>query len=82
MMTVTMIYSFQCFSENLYSQVDLEGYQFFILEKISNHWSDGMDVDVADGFIISRGEKNIPWKLRVGGSYSIKQKKCFQSGCH
>ena len=46
--------------ENLYSQVDSEEHRFSILELISNHRSDGMDINVADGFIIIWGRnKNL-----------------------
>ena len=43
----------RCFTnviaENLYSQVDSEGHQFFILEDISDNMSYGTAIDMADG---------------------------------
>ena len=58
MMTGIMIATYpNVVSENLYSQVDSEVYQFLLLEEISDHRSDGTAIAVADGFIISRGGK-------------------------
>ena len=53
-------------AEKLFLQVDSERHQFLILEGISDHWSDGMAIDVADGFIISRGGRKQQNKMTHG----------------
>ena len=68
--------------EKLYSKVDSKGDQFLILEEIFDNCSDRTAIHVDDGFIISQYGNKHPKKKRVGGSYSPKLKKGFQSRCH
>ena len=39
-------------AENLYSQIDLEGHQFLVLEEILDHCKHGTAIEVADVFTI------------------------------
>ena len=64
-------------AENLYSQVEPEGHQFLVLEYIDDNWSDGTDITVTDGLIISRGGNKHPKKITRGWELITQMKEGF-----
>ena len=64
-------------AENLYSQIDLEGHQFLVLEKISDHRKDGTAIEVSDGFTIGSNGDRQPKKKTRGWELNIKMNEGF-----
>ena len=64
-------------AEKIYSQVDSEGDKFLVLKEIYDHWSDVMDISVADRFIISRCGNNHINKTMRGWELLSQTKEGF-----
>lgn len=62
-------------AENLYSQVDSEGHQFFVLQEITDHNKDATAIDVADGFTVSHNGNRHPKKTTRGWKLLTKMKE-------
>ena len=71
-------YSFSnVITENLYSQVDSEGHQFFLLEEISDHRIDRTYISVAGEVKIRRGGNKHSKKTTRGWELLTQMKEGF-----
>ena len=64
-------------AENPYSQIDLEGHQFLVLEEILDHCKHGTAIEVADVFTIGANGNRHPKKTTWGWELNMKMKEGF-----
>ena len=70
----TKAYGYNVIAENLFAQCDDEGNQYYFLEEISDHRTDGTEILKEDGFIQSRNGNQVPKITTRGWELSVEWK--------
>ena len=68
-------------AENLYAQVDEDGYRYQLLDSIIDHRNDGSQLSKADGCIQSKNGTQRKWQTTKGWDFLIQWKDGMESWC-